>query len=196
MPDPSPNEVTLLLREWSEGDAGALERLIPLVYNELQRLARAHLRDERAGHTLQPTALVHEAYLRLVDQRRVNWQNRGHFFSVAAQMMRRILVDHARARLTKKRGHGVRTIGLDEAIPVSTEADAALVSLDDALAGLKDLDPRQCRVVELRYFAGLTLEETAEALAVSTATVKREWTLAKAWLRREMGSGPADRPQP
>lgn len=193
MPDRPPNEVTLLLREWSEGDAGALERLIPLVYRELQMLARAHLRDERAGHTLQPTALVHEAYLRLVDQRRVTWQSRGHFFSVAAQMMRRILVDHARARLTEKRGQGVRAIGLDEAISTSPEADAALVSLDDALAALKSLDLRQCRIVELRYFAGLTLEETAEALDVSTATVKREWTLAKAWLRREVGSGPAER---
>lgn len=196
MPERSPNEVTLLLREWSAGDAGALERLMPLVYNELQRLARAYLMNERAEHTLQPTALVHEAYLRLVDQRRVTWQSRGHFFSVAAQMMRRILVDHARARLTEKRGQGVRAIGLDEAIPVSPQADAALVSLDDALAALKTLDPGQCRLVELRYFAGLTIEETAEALAVSTSTVKREWTVAKAWLRREMGNNPADRPRP
>ncbi len=194
MPERSPNEVTSLLKEWSAGDAGALERLMPLVYGELQRLARAYLRDERAGHTLQPTALVHEAYLRLVDQSRVKWQSRGHFFGVAAQMMRRILVDHARARLTEKRGLGVRALALDDAIPISPEADATLVRLDDALAALKTLDPGQCRLVELRYFAGLTLEETADALAVSTATVKREWTVAKAWLRREMGAGDESRP--
>lgn len=169
---------------------------MPLVYDELRKLARAYLMNERPAHTLQPTALVHEAYLRLVDQHSVNWQSRGHFFGVAAQMMRRILVDHARARLTEKRGCGVQAIGLDDAIPVSPEADAALVRLDDALGALKNLDPAQCRLVELRYFAGLTLEETAEALSVSTSTVKREWTVAKAWLRREMGSEPENRPRP
>jgi RNA polymerase sigma factor (TIGR02999 family) len=194
MSDRSPNEVTSLLREWSAGEKGALERLMPLVYDELQRLARSYLSHEREGHTLQPTALVHEAYLRLVDQTRVNWQSRGHFFGVAAQMMRRILVDHARARLTGKRGRGVRALTLDDALTVSPETDEALVRLDDALSALKEFDPKQCRLVELRYFAGLTLEETAEALSVSTATVKREWTVAKAWLRHEMSPGEGAKP--
>jgi len=143
---------------------------------------------ERPGHTLQPTALVHEAFLRMVDQRNVTWQNRAHFFGVAAQMMRRILVDHARARLTEKRGGQILRVPLDDALTISLDggSDRLLVALDDALSTLKGVDPEQSRLVELRYFAGLTLEETAGTLGVSTATVKREWTMAKAWLRREM----------
>lgn len=193
MSEQTPNDVTSLLREWSAGHPEALERLMPLVYSELRRLARGYLRNEREEHTLQPTALVHEAYLRLVDQRSVTWRSRGHFFTVAAQMMRRILVDHARARMAAKRGGGARTMVLDEELTVSPATDAALLDLDDALSALGKLDSAQCRLVELRYFAGLTIEETAEALAISTATVKREWTVAKAWLRHEIESGSATR---
>jgi RNA polymerase sigma factor (TIGR02999 family) len=179
-------DVTALLKDWSGGDRQALERLMPLVYGELRKLAASYLRTERSDHTLQPTALVHEAFLRLVDQRSVDWANRAHFFGIAAQMMRRILVDHARKRQAAKRdvtSYRVATIVAEEA-----EADQGpeLLALDRALGGLEKLDPRQARIVELRFFAGLTVEETAEVVAVSTATVKREWRTARAWLKREI----------
>jgi RNA polymerase sigma-70 factor (ECF subfamily) len=184
----TPADVTSILKDWSEGRPDAAERLLPVVYAELRRLARDYMAGERPGHTLQPTALVHEAFLRMVDQRNVTWQNRAHFFGVAAQMMRRILVDHARARLTEKRGGQILRVPLDDALTISLDggSDRMLVALDDALTTLKGVDPGQSRLVELRYFAGLTLEETAGTLGVSTATVKREWTMVKAWLRREM----------
>lgn len=172
--------------DWSNGDQSALERLTPLVYTELRRLAARYLRRERTGHTLQSTALVHEAYLRLIDQNRVQWQNRAHFFGVAAQLIRRILVDHARNRNAHKRGAGAVKLALDEAIALPQQRDLDLVALDDALETLAKLDPQQARVVELRFFTGLSVEETAEVLQISPATVKREWTAAKAWLYREI----------
>jgi RNA polymerase sigma factor (TIGR02999 family) len=184
---PSPAvKVTDLLTAWSKGDEGALARLIPLVYDELRQLARRYLRNEREGHTLQPTALVHEAFTRLVDQSQVEWQGRTHFFAVAAQTMRRILVEHARKRRAAKRGgQGIR-ITLDESVAVAERRDLDVISLDDALNGLTRLDATQGKLVELRYFGGLRIEETAELLGVSPATVKREWVAAKAWLYREM----------
>jgi RNA polymerase sigma factor (TIGR02999 family) len=181
-----PQGVTQLLVNWSNGDREALEHLAPLVYGELHRLASRYLRRERPGHTLQSTALVNEAYLRLIDQREVRWQNRAHFFGVAAQMIRRILVDHARNRQAHKRGAGAVKLSLDEAIATPEPKDLDLVALDDALEGLVKMDSQQARVVELRFFAGLSIEETAEVLGVSPATVKREWTTAKAWLYREL----------
>jgi RNA polymerase sigma factor (TIGR02999 family) len=159
---------------------------MPLVYNELRRLADHYLRQERQDHTLQPTALVHEAYLKLIDQTRVDWQNRAHFFGVAAQVMRRILVDHARRHRASKRGGFQQKLTLDEAIDYSQSRDVDLVALDDALNALARLDARQSRIVELRFFGGLTIEETAEALDISPATVKVDWSMAKAWLRREI----------
>jgi RNA polymerase sigma factor (TIGR02999 family) len=191
-------EVTALLRDWSGGDRAALERLMPLVYQELRRLAASYLRVERPDHTLQPTALVHEAYLRLVDQRGVSWQNRAHFFGIAAQMMRRILVDHARRRQAAKRDATVLRL---QASPGSEEdrggeayeelvRDPELLALDQALCGLESLDARQARIVELRFFGGLTVEETAEVAGVSPATVKREWRTARAWLAREIRPAP------
>ena len=179
-------DVTALLKDWSSGDRQALERLMPLVYDELRKLAASYLRVERPDHTLQPTALVHEAFLRLVDQRSVDWANRAHFFGIAAQMMRRILVDHARKRHAAKRDasqYRVDTLVEDE--PESDQGPE-LLALDRALVGLEQLDPRQARIVELRFFAGLTVEETAEVVAISTATVKREWRTARAWLKREI----------
>jgi RNA polymerase sigma factor (TIGR02999 family) len=178
--------VTELLVSWSNGDQQALDRLTPLVYGELRRLAARYLRRERSDHTLQSTALVHEAYLRLIDQKHVRWQNRAHFFGVAAQMIRRILVDHARGKQAAKRGSGGWKLSLDEAIATPEQRDLDLVALDDALGGLAKIDPQQSRVVELRFFAGLSIEETAEVLRISPATVKRDWTAAKAWLYREM----------
>ncbi len=178
----TPQAVTRLLERWSGGDRAALDELMPLVYDELRRLAGNYLRRERPGHTLQPTALVHEAYMRMVDQTRVQWQNRAHFFGVAAQMMRRILVDHARANAAEKRGGELQKIALDENIDVSGESDKNLVALDDALNRLAELDPQKSRIVELRFFGGLTAEETAEAMGVSVPTVKRQWRMAKAWL--------------
>jgi len=176
-----------LLVEWSHGDQDALERLTPLVYSELRRLARRHLSRERSDHTLQSTALVHEAYLRLVDQRNVQWQNRAHFFGVAAQLIRRILIDHARARQAGKRGAGACLLSLDEALDApSGGRPLDIVALDDALEQLAKIDPRQSRIVELRFFAGLTVQETAEVLNISTPTVNREWNAAKAWLFREL----------
>jgi len=180
------HEITRLLADWSKGDQQALEKLTPLVYDELRRLARRYLRQERAGHPLQSTALVHEAYLKLVGQNHVRWQNRAHFFGIAAQMIRRILVDYARARGADKRGSGAEKLSLDEAIALPGGQDLDLIALDDALEGLARIDERQSRLVELRFFAGLTLEETAEVLQMSLATAKRDWVSAKAWLSREI----------
>jgi RNA polymerase sigma-70 factor (ECF subfamily) len=179
-------EVTGLLIDWSDGRREARERLLPIVYEELRRLARRQMRQERTGHTLQATALVHEAYLKLVDQRRVSWRNRAHFFGVAAKMMRRILVDHARGRATEKRGGGWEKLSLDEAPLVAVDPAVDLVGLDGALDRLGVLDEQQAKVVELRYFGGLTIDETAEVLHISPATVSREWTVAKAWLFGEL----------
>ena len=182
---PAPTDVTRRLAEWSRGDQHALAELMPLVYDELRRLADSYLRRERPDHTLQPTALVHEAYLRLVDQT-VELQNRAHFFGVAAQVMRCILVDHARAHQAAKRGGGAHKLSLDEVAELAEGQAVDLIALDDALKALAALDPQQSRVVELRYFGGLTVEEAAEVLGVSPATVKRDWTTARAWLHREI----------
>ncbi|MGI8656144.1 MAG: sigma-70 family RNA polymerase sigma factor [Pyrinomonadaceae bacterium] len=181
-------DVTQILTEWnSSGDAPA--RLMPLVYDELRRLAANYLRRERSDHTLQPTALVHEAYLRLIDQTRVEWQNRAHFYAIAAQMMRRILIDHARAHTSEKRGGHERRLSLDEAAILPQERAADLIALDDALKQLAATDERKSRVVELRFFGGLSVKETAEVLGVHTATIERDWMVAKAWLYRELGAG-------
>ncbi len=185
-------DVTQLLVNWSNGDREALERLTPLVYSELRRLASRYLRRERQGHTLQSTALVHEAYLRLIDQRHVHWQNRAHFFGIAAQLIRRILVDHARSHHAQKRGSDVCKLSLDEAVATAEKRDLNLVALDDALDTLARIDEQQSRIVELRFFTGLSIEETAEVLGISPATVKRDWAAAKAWLYREI-SGSASR---
>ncbi len=184
-------EAVDLLTAWRGGDHSALDALMPLVYDELRRLARDYLRRERPDHTLQPTALVNEAYLRLVDQKRMRWQNRAHFFAIAAQMMRRILIDHARSKHFEKRGGGVPRVALDEAAVLSDERAGELVALDEALTGLAALDERKGRVVELRYFGGLSVEEVAEVLGVSADTVTRDWRRAKAFLRREMQRGGA-----
>jgi RNA polymerase sigma factor (TIGR02999 family) len=184
--DPSPPDVTEILCRWSAGDADAPEQLMPLVYQELRGLARQYLQRERGDHTLQPTALVHEAYLRLVDQSRVQWQNRAQFFGVAAQLMRRILVDHARAHVAAKRGGHAEHISLDEA-QISPETRAAeLLDLDEALTELAVVDVRKSRVVELRFFGGLSIDETAEAMGVNAATVRRDWTVAKTWLHHRI----------
>ena len=183
-----PKDVTALLRAWGKGDEGARDQLLPLIYGELRRRAAARLRRERPGHSLQPTALVHEAYLRLVDHQ-VTWQNRAHFFGLASEMMRRILVDHARTRKRGKRDGAWTRVELDEAVAVEEQRDVDLVSLDRALQELSELDARHGRVVELRFFGGLTLEETGEVLGASAATVKRDWTLARAWLFRRLKSG-------
>jgi RNA polymerase sigma factor (TIGR02999 family) len=192
MTTPSQQNVTQLLVAWSKGDEQALAALMPLIYGELRRLASRHLGHERAGHTLQTTALVHEAYLRLVNQREVRWRNRAHFLAVASQMMRRILVDYARARGFAKRGGGARQALLDEAMVVSYERAADVVALDEALNALAQFDERKSKMVELRFFGGLSIEETAEVLGVSQGTVMRDWTLAKAWLRREISKGNCD----
>jgi RNA polymerase sigma factor (TIGR02999 family) len=184
-------DVTQLLVNWSQGDKEALNELMPLVYEELRRLAKSYLRRERSDHTLQGTAVVHEAFLRLIDQNRVQWQSRAHFFGVAAQMIRHILVDHARAALAGKRGGGAAKLSLDEAIAVSGPKDVDLIRLDDALKDLARLDQQQGKIVELRYFGGLTIEETAEVLGISPATVKRDWVIAKAWLHRNLTASPA-----
>jgi RNA polymerase sigma-70 factor, ECF subfamily len=182
----SPKEITRLLVAWGDGDESALAGLTPLVYEELHRLAHHYMSDERAGHTLQTTALVNEAYVRLIDWKNVRWQNRAHFFAVSAQLMRRILVDFARARGYQKRGGGARAVELDEAALMASDKDTDLVALDEALNSLAEMDARQSRVVELRFFGGLSVEEAAEVLKVSPATVRRDWSLARAWLRREM----------
>jgi len=189
---PSPNEVTELLLAWSQGDRSALEELIPLVYDELHKMARRYMIREQAAHTLQTTALVNEAYLRMVDMRKVQWQNRAHFFAVSAQLMRRILVDFARSRNYQKRGGGKRKVTLDDALEVSPRQDADLVLLDDALNALAVVDDRKRKVVELRFFGGLTVEETAHVLEVSSDTVMRDWKMAKVWLLREMSGKDRD----
>ncbi len=176
-----------MLRDWSGGKQEALDELLPYVYNELRRQASRFLRRERIGHTLQTTALIHEAYLKLIDQRTVNWQNRAHFFGIAAQAMRRILVDYAKARHREKRGGAGENLPLEEAaLMMSGEKGVDLVALDEALSRLAEFDERQARIVELRYFSGLSIEETAEVLHISPATVKSDWNVAKAWLRHEI----------
>ncbi len=181
---PSQNEVTKLLVDWGDGNQAALEELMPLVYGELHRIAHRRMGRERAGHTLQTSALVNEAFVRLVDQRRVKWRNRAHFFAVCAQLMRRVLVDYARGRLYAKRGGGAIKVSLDEGVAAAEGQTAEVIALDDALKSLAEIDPRKSQIVELRYFGGLSIEETAQALDVSPGTVMREWTLAKAWLFR------------
>ena len=185
-PVPPSHQVTRLLVDWRNGDQGALEQLIPLVHEELRRVARRHMAHERAGHTLQATALVNEAYVRLIDIRQVNWQDRTHFFAMSSRLMRRILVDFARSKGSQKRGAGAHKVSLDEALIVSPEPGADLVALDDALDALAVFDARKAQVVEMRFFGGLSVEETAEALKVSVDTVMRDWKLAKAWLLREL----------
>ena len=186
MPQPSPHEVSRLLRAWSSGDEAALQTLIPLVYEELHRIARRYMGREREGHTLQTSALVNEAYLRLVDWKNVEWQNRAHFFAVSAQMMRRILVDFARDRRYVKRGGGALQVSLAEAAGMTSQRGTDLVALDDALNSLAVMDKRKSQVVELRFFGGLSVEETAEVLKVSPETIMRDWRLAKVWLLREL----------
>ena len=183
---PSGHEVTRLLKAWSGGDEGALEKLTPLVYRQLHGIAQRYMAGERSGHTLQTTALVNEAYLRLVDCEKVNWQDRAHFFAVSARLMRRILIDFARSRGYLKRGGAVAHISLDEVPPVCNEPDVNLVALDDALKALSAIDERKSRVVELKFFGGLNVEETAEVLGISSDTVIRDWRLAKIWLLREL----------
>jgi RNA polymerase sigma factor (TIGR02999 family) len=187
MADTSQAEVTRLLLAWSDGDEAALERLMPLVYAELRRVARRYMGRERTGHTLQTTALINEAYLRLVDTRGIRWQNRAHFFAVSARAMRRVLVDFARARHNLKRGGGAHPVSLEEAVVPAAERSADLLALDEALERLAALSPRQGQVVELRYFGGLTEEEAAKVLRVSSRTVRHDWRLARAWLYRELG---------
>jgi len=186
-------DVTQLLANWSQGDQSALEQLMPLVYGELRRLAGAYLRRERSNHTLQSTALVHEAFMRLVQQQDVQWRNRAHFYAIAAQMIRRILVDYARSQHAEKRGSGAIKLALDEAMAVpQTGADIDLLGLNDALDRLAELDERQGKIVELRFFAGLSIEETAEVMHLSPASIKREWQTARAWLFREMTRTPSN----
>ena len=184
----APPDVTALLGDWSRGNRSALSQLLPLVYAELRRVAALQLRNERSDHTLQPTALVHEAYLRLVDQRQVDWQNRAHFFGVAAQVMRRILVDHARRHGASKRGDGVRCVSIEEAKEAAAPNEIPILALDHALDRLEKIDSELAKIVELRAFGGLTIEEAAHVLSVSPSTVKRDWRTARAWLTRELGS--------
>jgi RNA polymerase sigma factor (TIGR02999 family) len=187
-------DVTRLLAQWSSGDQVALEQLLPLVYGELRRLASAYLRRERSNHTLQSTALVHEAFMRMVHQQDVQWKNRAHFFAIASQMIRRILVDYARSQHAEKRGSGAVKLALDEAmaVPQAPATDVDLLGLNDALDRLAALDERQSRIVELRFFAGLSIEETAEVMSLSPASIKREWQTARAWLFREMTRSTAE----
>jgi RNA polymerase sigma factor (TIGR02999 family) len=192
--EPACDDVSTLLRAWSDGDQDALARLTPIVYDELRRLARHYMKRERAGHSLQITALVNEAYLRLVDYKRMHWQNRAHFLAVSAQAMRRILVDHARRR-NVKRGGDAPHVPLDDAAVISADRSADFVSLDDALNALAEMAPRKARVIELRFFGGLTVEETAAVLQVSPITVMREWKSARAWLYRELTAGTANGPR-
>jgi len=184
----APQNVTQLLIGWGQGDKEALDRLVPIVYDELRRQAARYLRHERAGHTLQTTALIHEAYIRLIDQKNVHWQNRAHFFGIAAQLMRRILVDHARTRKRAKRGGSDIRVPLEDAVAIARAPQLDVVALDEALNRLAEIDEQQGKIVELRFFSGLTVEETAEVLGISPATVKRDWSMAKAWLHREISS--------
>src|SRR5262245_8416039 len=184
----STRTVTALLTDWSRGDTTALEQLLPLLYDELRRIAARQLRGERVNHTLQPTALVHEVYLRLVDQRHVGWQDRAHFLGVAAHTMRRILVDHARRHSAQKRGDGVQCVSLDDAKDLAAPQEVPLLALDHALGRLETVDPELAKIVELRAFGGLTIEEAAHVLNVSPSTAKRDWRTARAWLNRELGA--------
>lgn len=188
----NPNQITILLEQWGQGNQQALEQLMPLVYSELHRLASQYLRRERPDHTLQSTALVNEAYLKLVGQHSIRWQNRAQFFGIAAQLIRRILVDHARSRHAEKRGASAPKLSIEDVTESAPARDLDLMALDDALEDLAKIDARQSRVVELRFFAGLSVEETAEVLQMSPATVKREWTTAKAWLFRQLRKQAAD----
>lgn len=181
-----PTDVTGLLQKWTAGDKSAIDQLTPLIYAEVHKLAHRHLRRERRDHTLQSTALVHEAWLRLIDQKQAKWRDRAHFFAVSGQMMRRILVDHARAQQRDKRGGGAQLLVLDEAIDLPRQRSLELIALDDALQDLARLDARQSHVIELRFFAGLSIDETAEALGISKATVNRDWITGRAWLLREL----------
>jgi RNA polymerase sigma factor (TIGR02999 family) len=190
MPERAP--VTQLLRAWSGGSEDALAELLPMVDAELRRLARVYMARERKGHTLQITALVNEAFMRLIDTRNVRWQDRAHFLGISARLMRRVLIDHARARGMQKRGAGAYTLPLDEGMAVSAAPDVDVIALDIALDALAKIDERKSRVIEMRFFGGMTVEETAEALHVSTDTVKRDWKLAKMWLLRELDGSPAD----
>ena len=184
-----PHEITQLLAEWSDGKQSALDELYPLVYDELHKLARRYMSRERKGHTLQTTALINEAYVRLVDQRNVHWTNRSHFFAISAQIMRRILIDHARRHAYAKRGGGARQVSLEEAATVTFKPGSELIRLDEALNSLAEMDPRRSRVVELRYFGGLNNEEIAGVLHVSENTVTRDWNMARAWLYQQLGGG-------
>ena len=181
-----PSQVTQLLMNWSKGDKTALDQLIPLVHSELRRLAKRYMARQNPGHTLQTSALINEAYLRLVDQQSVHWQDRAHFFAVSAQIMRNILIDHARKYSYAKRGAGARKVALDSSIAMPEKKAKEIVALDDALVGLATVDPRKSQIVELRFFGGLTIEETAEVMSISPATVQREWRAARAWLQRAM----------
>jgi RNA polymerase sigma factor (TIGR02999 family) len=183
---PPSHEVTKLLKDWSAGDESALDKLMPLVYDELRRLAHQHMRREKPGHTLQTSALVNEAYVRLVDQSEIQWEGRAHFFGIAARLMRQILVDRARRRNFAKRGGGAIRVSLTEAMTVAQEQSANVIALDDALKNLEKTDQRKSRIVELRFFGGMSIEETAKVLKVSPGTVMRDWTFARAWLRNEM----------
>jgi len=185
----SPNEITQLLVAWGNGDQAALDQLMPLVYSELHRLAHRHIKKERPGHTLQTSALLNEAFVRLVDQRDVTWRSRGHFFAIAAQMMRRILVDYARSRRYAKRGGDAHQVSFDENLMISRQLSVDVIKLHDALNELVIIDERKAKIVELKFFGGLSIEETAEVLGVSPGTVMRDWTLAKAWLRLAMSRG-------
>jgi RNA polymerase sigma factor (TIGR02999 family) len=188
MPEPIPADVTQLLEQWSGGDREALDEIIPLVYDELRRMARGHMAQERAGHTIQATALVNEVYLKMKNERGSNWTNRAQFFAIAAQMMRRILVDHARQHSSAKRGGGAQQVTLEDAMLVSKDNASEMLAIDEALGKLEQLDQRKSQVAVMRFFAGLTVEETAEALAISIETVARDWRFARAWLRNELGA--------
>lgn len=192
MENSAPGDVTVLLRKLANGNDGAASKLVPLVYDELRRLAAGYMRRERKDHTLQPTALVHEAYLKLIEQRAVDWQGRAHFFGIAAQMMRRILIDHARKHMRDKRGGGAIPVPLDEALAFAPEQSSELVKLNASLERLAQLDSRQSRIVELRFFGGLTVEQTADILGISAKTVKRDWSMAKAWLHGDMKTSHGD----
>jgi RNA polymerase sigma factor (TIGR02999 family) len=185
---PQPGEITELLVSWSSGDDQALEKLIPLVYLELRKFARRYMGRESPDHTLQTSALINEAYLKLVDQRSLDWQNRAHFFAVAAKVMRNILIDHARGRRSTKRGAGAMKVTLNEVVKLTDERATELVALDDALKTLAEFDARQSQIVELRFFGGLSIDETAEVMKISPATVTREWRAARAWLRKQMSA--------
>ncbi len=186
MTKPSPKDVTVLLREWRSGDKHALDKLMPLVYDEMRRIAHRYMQNEREGHTLQTTALINEAYVRLVGRQKIEWQNRAHFYAVTAQVMRQVLIDHARRLHMAKRGGSAQRVTLDEAVTMSVERAEELLALDEALVELARLDPRKGRVVELRYFGGLSMEDSADVLGISLMTVRRDWRAAKAWLFQRM----------